>query len=81
MTPVKSSSRKRHNTVLAVIRRAIVAGFTVGREVEIGSVPGTVVGFNIADFGDYPASEHPLLIDTPLGVIKSRLGEVRLVRR
>lgn len=57
---------------------AISRGFLIGREVLVGRVPGIVVGYNIASFGNYLGSAYPLVIRTALGVTKCTMDEVSL---
>lgn len=62
----------------AAVNAAINRGFVVGREVLLGSIPGIVVGFNIASFGQFPGSVYPLVVRTALGVTKCAVDEVSL---
>ncbi|MDK9703345.1 MAG: hypothetical protein OEL20_09410 [Sulfuritalea sp.] len=57
---------------------AINRGFVVGREVLVGSIPGIVVGYNIASFGQFVGSAYPLVVRTALGVTKCGMDEVSL---
>ena len=58
---------------------AINRGFVVGREVLVGNVPGIVVGYNIASFGQFIGNAYPLVVRTALGVTKCGVDEVSLV--
>jgi hypothetical protein len=61
------------------IHAAISRGFVVGREVLVGSVPGIVVGYNIATFGNFMGNTYPLVVRTALGVTKCSADELKLV--
>lgn len=61
------------------IHAAISRGFVVGREVLVGSVPGIVVGYNIASFGNFMGHAYPLVIRTAMGVTKCNADELSLV--
>lgn len=63
----------------SAVNAAINRGFVVGREVLIGSIPGIVVGYNIASFGQFIGSAYPLVVRTALGVTKCGMDEVSLV--
>lgn len=63
----------------AAVTLAMNRGFVVGREVLLGTVPGIVVGYNIASFGQFIGSAYPLVVRTALGVTKCGLEEVSLV--
>ncbi len=56
------------------------AGFSLGKAVMLGTVPGTIVGYNIAGFGTFCGLLYPLLVATDLGVAKCHPIELRLVR-
>jgi len=60
------------------VNKAIDQGFVIGREVRIGTVAGTVVGYNIARFGQFLGAVYPLLVHTPFGISKCGLAEVSL---
>lgn len=62
----------------AAVNAAINRGFVVGREVLLGRIPGIVVGFNIASFGQFPGSLYPLVVRTALGVTKCAVDELDL---
>lgn len=76
-----SSSRQASNQVAvrAAIHRVIRTGFTIGREVTIGIVHGTIIGYNIARSGRYTFRRSPLLITTDFGIGKYGPNEVKLV--
>jgi hypothetical protein len=61
------------------VHAAIARGLVVGREVLIGTVPGIVVGYNIASFGQFVGNAYPLVVRTALGVTKCGIDEVSLV--
>jgi hypothetical protein len=46
--------------------------------VLVGSIPGIVVGYNIASFGQFIGNLYPLVIRTALGVTKCSMDEVSL---
>jgi hypothetical protein len=48
----------------------------VGREVLVGTVPGIVVGYNIASFGNFIGNAYPLVVRTALGVTKCSADEL-----
>lgn len=58
------------------IRRAIDAGFRIGRRVRIGRVPGSVIGYNIANSGRFRGACYPLLVETEFGIAKCSMKEV-----
>jgi hypothetical protein len=60
------------------VHAAIARGLVVGREVLIGTVPGIVVGYNIASFGQFVGNAYPLVVRTALGVTKCGVDEVIL---
>jgi hypothetical protein len=60
------------------VHEAINRGFVVGREVLIGTIPGIVVGYNIASFGRFVGNVYPLVVRTALGVTKCGMDEVSL---
>lgn len=62
----------------AAVTIAINRGFVVGREVLLGRIPGIVVGYNIASFGQFPGNDYPLVVRTALGVTKCAMDEVSL---
>lgn len=61
------------------IHAAISRGFVIGREVMVGNVPGIVVGYNIATFGNFMGNAYPLVVRTALGVTKCGLDELSLL--
>ena len=63
------------------VHQAIDQGFVIGREVWLGTVAGTVVGYNIARYGQFLGAAYPLLVNTPFGISKCALDEVSLARR
>lgn len=63
----------------SAVNAAINLGFVIGREVLVGNIPGLVVGYNIASFGQFIGSAYPLVVRTALGVTKCAVDEVRLV--
>lgn len=62
----------------SAVNAAINQGFVVGREVLVGTIPGLVVGYNIASFGRFVGSAYPLVVRTALGVTKCAMDEVIL---
>jgi len=66
-------------TCAAAIHAAMQRGFVVGREVLVGTVPGIVVGYNIASFGNFIGNAYPLVVRTALGVTKCSADELQLV--
>jgi hypothetical protein len=71
--PVRGSSAAG---VLASIRNARRRGLSVGCRVNLGSIAGIVIGYNIARSGPYPGARFPLLVRTDLGTGKFALDEV-----
>lgn len=65
-------------TVGAAVNAAINRGFVIGREVLVGSIPGIVVGYNIASFGQFVGNAYPLVVRTALGVAKCGMDELSL---
>jgi hypothetical protein len=65
-------------TIGSAVNVAINSGFVVGREVLVGSIPGLVVGYNIASFGQFLGNAYPLVVRTALGVTKCAIDEVSL---
>jgi hypothetical protein len=80
----RRSGKSRHDserpgrTIGSAVNAAINSGFVVGREVLVGSIPGIVVGYNIASFGQFIGNLYPLVIRTALGVTKCSMDEVSL---
>lgn len=64
--------------VASAVNAAISRGFVIGREVLVGSIPGIVVGYNIASFGKFVGNAYPLVVRTALGVAKCSVDEVSL---
>lgn len=64
--------------VVSAVNAAISRGFVIGREVLVGSIPGIVVGYNIAGFGKFVGNVYPLVVRTALGVAKCSVDEVSL---
>ena len=62
----------------AAVHFAVGKGYTVGKTVLVGNVEGRVIGYNIANSGDYPGALYPLLVDTRYGISKCALIEVSL---
>jgi hypothetical protein len=60
------------------IRMAMQRGYRIGRLVNIGSIDGRVIGYNIAAYGRYVGADYPLLVATELGVAKCRPDELHL---
>ncbi|OHC61400.1 MAG: hypothetical protein A3H93_07595 [Rhodocyclales bacterium RIFCSPLOWO2_02_FULL_63_24] len=65
-------------TIGSAVNAAINQGFVIGREVMVGSIPGIVVGYNIASFGQFVGNAYPLVVRTALGVAKCGMDEVSL---
>ena len=55
---------------------AIDAGYRIGRHVRLGRVPGSVIGYNISNFGRFSGASYPLLVETEYGVTKCSMREV-----
>jgi hypothetical protein len=51
-------------------------GLAIGRQVKIGTVRGIIIGYNIAQAGEYPGTRFPLLVKTELGTAKFGIDEV-----
>jgi len=69
-----------HEGIAQAVAAARRAGFCLGRQVILGTVPGTIVGYNIAGYGAFCGLLYPLLVATDLGVAKCHPIELRLVR-
>ena len=65
-----------HRALVDAIDNAMHAGFRIGRQVRIGRVQGSVVGYNIGGFGRFSGKVYPLLIETEFGIAKCALDEV-----
>ena len=76
---VRRYSAGRRHVVGAAVNAAISRGFVIGREVMVGSIPGIVVGYNIANFGRFAGNPYPLVVRTSLGVTQCAMDEVSLV--
>jgi len=63
-------------TIEQAITSAIHAGFLVGQHVRLGRVDGSVVGYNIGNYGHFSGATYPLLVKTEFGVAKCSLHEV-----
>ncbi len=75
---VLQDSERSGRAIGSAVNAAISRGFVVGREVLVGAVPGIVVGYNIASFGQFIGNAYPLVIRTALGVTKCGMDEVNL---
>jgi hypothetical protein len=75
---VQVDSDRSGRTIGSAVNVAINRGFVVGREVFVGSIPGIVVGYNIASFGQFIGNAYPLVVRTALGVTKCGMDEVSL---
>lgn len=71
-----STAHHYHGTVGQSIHRAIDAGYRIGRHVRLGRVPGSVIGYNISNFGRFSGASYPLLVETEYGVTKCSMREV-----
>ncbi|MCX7146639.1 MAG: hypothetical protein NT042_10665 [Sulfuritalea sp.] len=76
---VQVDSDRSGRSIGSAVNVAINRGFVVGREVFVGSIPGIVVGYNIASFGRFIGNAYPLVVRTALGVTKCGVDEVSLV--
>lgn len=75
----KSPGRRSKGAVIeSAVKIAIGSGFVIGREVLVGTVPGVVVGYNIASFGKYVGNTFPLVVRTAYGVAKCSPDELQL---
>lgn len=75
---IRQDASLKSRSIGAAVNLAMNRGFVVGREVLLGAVPGIVVGYNIASFGQFIGSAYPLVVRTALGVTKCGLEEVSL---
>ena len=75
---VPQDSEQPGRVIGSAVNVAISRGFVVGREVLVGSIPGIVVGYNIASFGRFVGSAYPLVVRTALGVTKCAMDELSL---
>ena len=71
------SSREFTERVKSPVHQAIANGYTIGKRVLIGNVEGMVIGYNIANGGDYPGAIYPLVVATGYGIAKCTLTETR----
>ena len=76
---VQVDSDRSGRSIGSAVNAAINRGFVVGCEVFVGSIPGIVVGYNIASFGQFIGNAYPLVVRTALGVTKCGVDEVSLV--
>lgn len=76
---IQQDPERRRRVVGATVNAAINRGFVLGREVLVGSIPGIVVGYNIANFGRFAGNPYPLVVRTALGVTQCAMDEVRLI--
>lgn len=74
----RGSASESLSRLQSAVHVAITKGYTVGKKVLIGNVEGTVIGYNIANAGDYPGTIYPLVVHTPYGVSKCALIEASL---
>jgi len=74
----RTSSGEASDSIESAVHKAIDHGFVIGRQVRIGKVPGTVIGYNIARFGLFFGATYPLIVHTPFGILKCGLAEVSL---
>lgn len=72
------ASGQPDHVIGSAVNAAINLGFVVGRAVLIGRIPGIVVGYNIASFGQFVGNAYPLVVCTALGVTKCGMDEVNL---
>jgi hypothetical protein len=77
--PLRRGPDQPGRVIGSAVHAAITKGFVVGREVLVGTIPGIVVGYNIANFGQFVGNAYPLVVRTALGVTKCALEEVSLV--
>lgn len=75
----RQDAAARRRVVSSAVNVAISCGFVIGREVLVGSIPGVVVGYNLADFGRFAGNPYPLVVRTALGVTQCEMNEVSLV--
>ncbi len=76
----EAGHRPARDAIAEAVAAARRAGFSIGQEVMLGTVPGTIVGYNIAGFGEFDGLLYPLLVATELGMAKCHPIELRLVR-
>jgi hypothetical protein len=75
---VRHDNEPPDRNIGSAVNAVIQEGLVVGREVLVGTVPGLVVGYNIASFGSFPGNAYPLVVRTALGVTKCAVDEVSL---
>lgn len=75
----QQQSERSGRPIGTAVQAAISRGFVIGCEVLVGSVPGIVVGYNIASFGEFIGNAYPLVVRTALGVTKCAPDELSLV--
>jgi len=63
-------------TIGKLVHLAMQRGLSVGCAVEIGTVHGVIIGYNISRQGRFPGMRYPLLVETELGIAKLGLDEV-----
>lgn len=76
---IATEGEDREHPALTSVQQARQLGFVIGREVRLGSVSGTIIGYNIAGDGAFSGDAFPLLVKTSYGPVKCSLGEVQLV--
>ena len=74
----RKTAEQDGRAIVSAVSIAINHGYVVGREVLVGNVPGIVVGYNIASFGQFIGNAYPLVVRTALGVTKCAIDEVSL---
>ncbi|MDD5295843.1 MAG: hypothetical protein PHU46_02920 [Rhodocyclaceae bacterium] len=77
-TPGGGRQTQRENMV-RMVHAAKEAGFTAGRDVLLGAVVGTVIGYNIAAPAIFHGARYPLLVETAYGVVKCSMDELALI--
>ena len=71
-----SAAHHYHGTVGQSIHRPTSAAHRTGRPVRLARVPGSVIGYNISNFGRFSGASYPLLVETEYGVTKCSMREV-----
>jgi hypothetical protein len=64
--------------ILVAVQAARDKGCLIGRQVHIGYVSGTIIGYNISTSGCFQGQEFPLLVATDYGIAKFSLAEIGL---
>ena len=64
--------------ISSVVWDARAKGYAIGREVQLGGVRGTIVGYNISRRGKFRGAKFPMVVQTPFGVTKCSLVEIQL---